>query len=454
MEHAIIVGAGLVGSLLSLYLARADFKVSIFERNSDPRQVNLQAGKSINITLCERGFQALDAVGVGNLVRELCIPLYGRIIHSKDGQCTYQPYGNNQEAIYTIGREDLSRVLLDFSQKYKNIDFYFQQKCIGIDLQTATLELQELNKGIITQVQGQRIFAADGAYSAIRQKMQRLKRFNYSQEYLEQGYREIIIPASTEGSWLLEKNAIHIWPRDNFMLIGFPNLDGSFSLSLHLPYVGKISHESIKTYENIQNLFETYFSDILPLVKSSLKDYCTKPIGDMITVKCFPWTYQDKAALIGDACHAIFPYYGQGANAGFEDCQILIKCMEKHPGDWQTIFQTYEKLRKQNMDVIAHLCSEHFRILRKLVGDPKFLLRNKIERKIQKMYPERSSLYHNITFTCMPYAEALRIEQKNRFVIDKIMEIDDIEEKLDSPEIELLISKLVRNLKAPMLARA
>lgn len=454
MESTIIVGAGLVGSLLSVYLSRANFKVSIFERNLDPRQVNVKAGKSINITLCERGFQALDDVGVGNIVRKLCIPLYGRIIHSKDGQCTYQPYGNNQEAIYAIGREDLSRVLLDFSEKHKNIDFYFQQKCIGMNLKTATLEFQELNTGAISQVQAQRIFAADGAYSAIRQKMQRLKRFNYSQEYLEQGYKEIIIPASTEGNWLLEKNAIHIWPRGNFMLIGFPNLDGSFSLSLHLPYVGKISHESIKTHENIQQLFETYFSDVLPLVKSYLRDYCMKPIGDLITVKCFPWTYQDKAALIGDACHSIFPYYGQGANAGFEDCQILIKCMERHPGDWPTIFQEYESLRKPNTDAIAHLCSEHFRILRKLVGDPEFLLRKKIERKIQKMYPEFSSLYYNITFTCMPYAEALRIEQKNRLIIDKILESDDIDTKLDTPEVELLISKLVRNLKAPILARA
>ncbi|NER28113.1 MAG: FAD-dependent monooxygenase [Symploca sp. SIO1C4] len=453
MEHAIIVGAGLVGSLLSVYLARANFKVSIFERNSDPSQINLQVGKSINITLCERGFQALDAVGVGNVVRKLCIPLYGRIIHSQDGQCTYQPYGNNQEAIYAIKREDLSQVLLDFSQKQENIDFYFQQKCIDIDLQTTTLKFQQLNTGAITKVQAQRIFAADGAYSAIRQKMQRLKRFNYSQEYLEQGYREIIIPSNRERSWLLEKNAIHIWPRDNFMLIGFPNLDGSFSLSLHLPYVGRISHESIKTHEDIQKLFETYFSDILPLVKSSLQDYCMKPIGDMITIKCFPWTYQDKAALIGDACHAIFPYYGQGANAGFEDCQILIQCMEKYPGDWQTILQEYEKSRKPNTDAIAHLCSEHFRILRKLVGDPNFLLRKKIERKIQKMYPEYSSLYHNITFTCMPYAEALRVEQKNRAVIDKIVAIDDVEEKLDTPEIGLLISKLVRNVKAPVLAR-
>lgn len=422
MEHIIIVGAGLVGSLLSVYLARAGFKVSVYERNSDPRQINLQSGRSINITLSERGFQALDAVGAGDTVRELCIPIYGRIMHAQDGELTYQPYGNNKEAIYSIGRDDLSKALLSFAEKHKNIEFYFNQKCIDIELPTATLKSQNLKTGEITQVQADRIFAADGAFSPTRYKMQRLKGFNYSQEYLEQGYKEIIIPACDDGSWALDKNAIHIWPRDNFMLIGFPNLDKSFTLSLHLPYEGKISHDSTASPDAFQNLFETYFPDIWSLVEPNLTDYFKKPVEAMITIKCFPWSYQDKVLLIGDSCHAIVPSYGQGANAGFENCQLLTKYIEQHSADWQTIFKEYETLRKPDMDALADLCLEHFTVLRKMVGDSKFLKRTTIERKIQEMNPEFASLYYNISFTCMSYSEALRIERTHQEIIGQMTE--------------------------------
>ncbi|MBW4635189.1 MAG: FAD-dependent monooxygenase [Iphinoe sp. HA4291-MV1] len=422
MENIIIVGAGLVGSLLSVYLARAGFKVSVYERNSDPRQINMQSGRSINITLSERGFKALDAVGAADVVRQLCIPVYGRIMHAQDGELTYQPYGNNKEAIYSIGREDLSKALISFAQKHENIEFSFNQKCIDIDLPTATLKLQNLKTGEITQVQADRIFAADGAHSPVRHKMQRLKRFNYSQEYLEQGYKEIIIPPGDDGSWVFDKNAIHIWPRDNFMLIGFPNLDKSFTLSLHLPYEGEISHDSTASGDAVRNLFETYFPDIWLLVEPNLTDYSHKPVEAMVTIKCFPWSYQDKVLLIGDSCHAIVPSYGQGANAGFENCQLLTKCIEQHPGDWQTAFREYETLRKPDMDVLADLCLEHFTVLRKMVGDPKFLERKKIERKLQQMNSEFASLYYNISFTCMSYSEALRIERIHQEMISQIAE--------------------------------
>jgi kynurenine 3-monooxygenase len=435
MENIIIVGAGLVGSLLAGYLARAGFKVSVYERNSDPRLVNLQSGRSINITLSERGFRALDAVGAGDEVRKFCIPVYGRIIHAQDGNLTYQPYGNNKEAIYSIGREDLSRTLLSFAEKHENIEFYFNEKCIDIDLSTATLKLQNLETGKISQVQADRIFATDGAYSAVRQKMQRLKRFNYSQEYCDQGYKEIIIPARDDGSWALEKNAIHIWPRDDFMLIGFPNLDRSFTLSLHLPYEGEISHESTASPDALQNLFETYFPDIWPLVEPSLSDYFNKPVGAMITIKCFPWAYQDKALLIGDSCHAIFPSLGQGANASFENCQLLTKCIEKYSADWQRIFKEYETLRKPDLDALADLCFEHFTVLRKMVGDPNFIQWNKLERKIQKLHPEQASLYYNISFTCMPYSEALNIERSHQAMINKIAEIDGIKDELGNSRL-------------------
>jgi len=439
MENTLIVGAGLVGSLLSVYLARAGFKVSVYDRNSDPRQLNMQSGRSINITLSERGLQALDAVGVSDTVRKFCIPVYGRIIHSQDGELTYQPYGNNKEAIYSIGRDDLTKQLLSFAEKHENIEFYFHEKCSDIDLSTATLKLQNVETGKISEVQADRIFAADGAFSVVRGKMQRLKRFNYSQEYSEQGYKEIIIPPYKDD-WVLDKNAIHIWPRGSFMLIGFPNLDKSFTLSLQLPYEGQISHESIKSLDDIKNIFKTYFPDAWSLVEPNCKDYFNKPVEAMITIKCFPWTYQDKVALIGDACHAIFPSYGQGANAGFEDCQVLMKCIEKQPTDWRKIFQEYETLRKPNLDAIADLCFEHFTELRKMVGDFKFLLQKKIERKLHEIDSSFAPLYYNISFTCMPYAEAWKIENKHQETIQKLLEIDGIEDALEAlylePELE------------------
>jgi kynurenine 3-monooxygenase len=448
MENMIIVGAGLVGSLLSVNLAHAGYKVRVYERNSDPRQINLQSGRSINITLSERGFQALDAVGVGDRVREFCIPVYGRIIHGQDGEITYQPYGNNNEAIYSIGRDDLTKELLSFAEKHENIEFYFNEKCSDIDLPTATLNLQNLETGKISQVQGDRIFAADGAFSGVRRKMQQLKRFNYSQEFCDQGYKEIIIPPRNDN-WALDQNAIHIWPRGDFMLIGFPNLDKSFTLSLQLPYEGQISHESIKSPNDLRNIFETYFSDIWSLVEPNCTDYFHKSVEAMITIKCFPWTYQDKVALIGDSCHAIFPSYGQGANSGFEDCQVLMKCIEKHPTDWQGIFQEYEKSRKINLDAIADLCFEHFTELRKMVGDFKFLRQKTIERKLQKLYPDFTSLYYSVSFTCMPYAEALRIERERQNVINKLEEIESIEEQLENRHLASAIYQeyLAENLQ-------
>ena len=214
MENISIVGAGLVGFLLSVYLSRAGFKVKVYDRNCDPRKVQMPSDRSINITLCERGFQALDAVGAGDLVRQFCIPVYGRIMHAQDGTLTHQPYGNNREAIYSIGREDLNHSLLDFAQSHSKIEFYFNHKCTKVDLPKATLDFQNTVTKEVSIVKSDRILAADGAFSVVRRQMQRLKRFDYSQQYWSQGYKEIILPAQANGSCPLEKNFIHIWPRE------------------------------------------------------------------------------------------------------------------------------------------------------------------------------------------------------------------------------------------------
>jgi kynurenine 3-monooxygenase len=422
MNNTIIVGAGLVGSLLSVYLARAGFKVSVYERFGDPLQGESRSGRSVNITLSTRGFQALDAVGLGDTVRQFCVPAYGRVIHSQDGRTTYQPYGNHQEALYSIRRDDLSKILLDFARSQESIEFYFNHKCLDLDLPTGTLTLQDVVTDRIERIQAEKIFAADGAYSAVRQKMQRLKGFNYSQEYFDQGYKEIVIPPDSQGNWPLDRNALHIWPRDRFMLIGFPNLDKSFTLSLHLPYQGEISHESIDSPQAIENLFKTYFPDIWESVRSNLANYFASPVETMVTIKCFPWSYQDKVALIGDACHAILPSYGQGANAGFEDCQLLARCIQQHLDNWQDAFKAYETARKPDMDAIAHLCVEHFTVLHDAVGNAEFQERNKLERQLQILYPDYAPIYYNIAFTDMSYRKAWEIERSYRNIIDEMLE--------------------------------
>jgi kynurenine 3-monooxygenase len=435
MESAIVVGAGLVGSLLSIYLAEKGFKVDVYERNPDLREVTQDMGRSINITLCKRGFHALDLVGAGDNVRKLCVPCYGRVIHTGDGELRYQAYGSNQEAIYSIGRHDLNKSLLDSAERIPNVDIHFNNSCIGLDLENCELTFKNTTNDETRIVQGDRIFAADGAYSVVRQEMQRLKRFNFSQEYWGQGYREIITPVMKGSPLALERNAIHIWPRDNFMLIGFPNLDHSFTLTLHLPFEGDISHETINTPEEIGLLFQKYFPDIFPVVETCLDNSANSPVGTMVTIKSSPWKYRDRAVLIGDASHAIFPSYGQGANAGFEDCKVLSECIDKHSGKWLTIFEEYERLRKQNLDTMADLCFDHFRFLTKDVGEQDFLVRDKIEKMIHEQHPEVRSLYYNISFTNRTYSESAKNARDfEELVIDTIKERSDIAEKLASKE--------------------
>jgi kynurenine 3-monooxygenase len=288
------------------------------------------------------------------------------------------------------------------------------------------------------------IFGADGAYSAVRRQMQKKTRLNFSQQYWSQGYKELQVPASVNQKWTSEKNVIHIWPRGNYMLLGFPNLDGSFTCSLHLPFEGPLSFESIKTEADLRALFNDSFPDAVSLMPGLVDDFFTHPANSMITIKCAPWSYQNKVALIGDSAHSIFPSYGQGANAGFEDCGTLYDCMEKYGDDWCRVLNEFEKQRHPNTDAIADLCIEHFRELRDHVGTPTFLLKKEIERKLNEAYPEKYlDLYSMISFTQMPYTEALRVDREQRAIVDRIMSVKEVEKKLNSVEVNDLISNLM-----------
>ena len=435
MEMILVVGGGLVGSLLSIYLTRLGYKVHLFDRYSDPRTARAPLGKSINLTICERGFTALDRVGAGDLVRAISVPCYGRVVHTVDGSVEYQPYGNRREAIYSVSRNELNRVLLTLALEQPSLICHFEHRCMEVFLDQPAVTFKDLRSGELSHWRGDRLFGADGARSAVRQSMQRAHRFNLVQEYLDQGYKELDVPADIAVRWGLEGNAIHIWPRGHYMLIGFPNLDRSFTLALHMSYEGEPSFASLRTPQDVLHLFECSFVDALPLLPNLAESYFRWPEASMVTVRCSPWTYRDKVLLLGDAAHAIVPSYGQGANAGFEDCAVLADCLTACGGDWSAAFARFEAARKPNADAIADLALEHFHELRDLVGDPRFLLRKKIERRINELFPERyMPLYSLVSFTNMTYVEALQRDRAQRHLVDRVLALPGIAERLENAD--------------------
>lgn len=445
-EKILIIGAGLVGSLLSIYLARMGYAVAVYDKHSDLSAFSTTAGKSsLNLTLCERGLRVLDEVGVGDHVRRITTPVYGRMIHSAHGDMTFQHYGPNQQALYSILRGDLNKVLVDFAREHHPIEFYFDQKCLDLALATNTATFKHLPTGAVSTVTADRIFGADGAFSVVRSHLQRVDRFNYSQQYMEYGYRELTIPATERTGWLTDQNVIHFWPRVDYMLMGFANVDGSFTLSLHMPLQGEHSFETLRTKDDVLAFFAHSFPDVLPYVCNLSDELFTRTNNSLLTIRCSPWSFQDKVALIGDSAHAIVPYYGQGANAGFEDCAVLSRCIERFGNDWTTVFREYERLRRPNTDAIADLALRNFVELRALVAEPKFLLRKEIEHRVSTRYPDKyMTLYSMIAFSSMPYVEALRIDQIQRMFIDQIMTMPGIDQ-CSALEVDELIDDLIQH---------
>lgn len=453
MERILIIGGGLIGPVLAMHLARQGDPVEVFDSRPDPRGRNQRSGRSINLTLCERGFKALEGIGVAEEVRVLSIPIYGRAIHDRNGEVAYQPYGRRGEALYSISRDDLNRACLTFAEERFGVKIHFGQKCVQVDLGRPAACFMDSRTGQIIAREATRLIGADGVHSAVRQQMQKSLRFNYSQYYIDQEYKELTMPPASGGGWALERNALHLWPRGRYMLIGFPNLDGSFTLSLHLPLDGQPSFASLVTADDLLDLFTGSFPDVLPLMPTLVEDFFRRPVASMVTTRCFPWTHEGKVALIGDAAHAIVPSYGQGANAGFEDCAVLCECLHSAGGDWKLAFQEYERRRKPNAEAIADLALEHFREIRDLVGDPNFLLRKALERKLAERYPdEYTPLYNLVSFTCMSYLDAVRIESCQKPMVDRLLALDSIGRMLETGEIDSHIDEVFRSVGCPHLS--
>jgi kynurenine 3-monooxygenase len=441
-KNTIIIGAGLVGSLLSIYLSKRGYKVKIYERRADMRKQDMVAGRSINLALSDRGIKALEEVGLMDEIRKICIPMHGRFMHNPAGGGTaYQAYGEEGQYINSVSRGELNCKLMELAEQ-NNVEINFNQKCENIDWNKNEIHFENALTEQRTTINGQLVFGSDGAFSAARLTHQlQHDRFQYNQHYIDFGYKELTIPAGENGSFLLEKNALHIWPRGNYMMIALPNIDGSFTCTLFFPFKGETSFATLNTKEKVRSFFEKTFTDAAALMPTLEADFFNNPTGSLVTVKCFPWIREDKFALIGDAAHAIVPFFGQGMNCGFEDCAVLNSLIEKHHDNWAEILPEYQSLRKPDGDAIADLALNNFVEMRDKVGDPKFLLQKKIEAAFSKKYPGKwIPAYAQVTFSPhIRYSTALVSGQKQEAIMQQIMALPDIENKWQDEAIEKLI---------------
>ncbi len=436
-----VVGSGLVGSLLAIYLRKAGHTVHVYDRSPDIRQIEF-SGRSINLAMSNRGWKALDGVGVGDAVREIAIPMDKRAIHLVD-KLNFQTYGNEGEAIYSISRGLLNRKMIDLAES-AGAEFFFEQRIWDVTLADATLHIGATERGAWQEKKYDMVFGADGAFSRIRHRMQRQSMFDYSQEFLKIGYKELNIPANPNGTHKLDPNSFHIWPRGEYMLIALPNLDGSFTCTLFMPFEGENSLEQLKDIKLVEEFFAKNFPDSIDVIPKLAEDFFKNPTSTLVTMKCFPWTYEDKVALIGDACHAIVPFYGQGMNAGFEDITVLNEMMHEHGDDWKTIFVQYQKSRKPNADAIAELSYRNFMEMSTKTADEKFLLQKKIEKVFSDKHPDLwIPLYSRVTFSDRPYTEALAIGDVQNAIMEEVLRMDAIEEKWSSVEVEQKILELL-----------
>ena len=438
-----LIGAGLNGPLLAILLRQRGFGVELFERRPDMRRVPIRAGRSINLALSTRGIHALHQAGVWRRMIAIIIPMRCRMMHSKIGELTVQPYGKDEsEVINSISRAELNIALMNAAEEQGAV-FHFNRRCTGYDVKAGSLLLRNEETGEEDSTRDAGIIiACDGSASAIRAEMLKLSRFNFSQQYLDYGYKELTIPAGIHGRHQLETHALHIWPRGNYMLIALPNIDGTFACILFLPFEGADSFARLNSETTIMEFFESRFPDAVPLMPQLLENYFANPTGSMVTIKCSPWHVEGRTLLLGDAAHAIVPFFGQGINCGFEDCTCLVDLLDRHGADWPQVFAEFEEQRKINTDAIADMAIENFTEMRDRVADARFLFRKKVELALEAKYPDLFvPKYAMVTFHRVPYSVALtRGAIQDRMLGELCDSIDRIED-LDWKKADQLIHR-------------
>lgn len=439
MSKITIVGGGLVGSLLAIFLAKRGHTVNVYERRGDPRKTDVYAGRSINLVVSHRGWTALRAAGVEQAVKAITVPVYARMMHDREGNLNRVPYSIDDKAIYSVSRGELNRRLLSEAEALPNVKLFFDHRCVDVDLQNATCHFQR-EEGDHVVVEADVVFGSDGAFSAVRQKMM-LGRFTYSQEYIEHDYKEVAFPANADGTPKMDPHCLHIWPRRWFMMMGLANQDGGFTGTLFMPNTHTDQapgFDTVRTPEQVQAFFQEHFRDALPLVPDLVEQYLRNPQSTLAIIRCNPWQVNGKVALIGDAAHAIVPFYGEGMNAGNEDCKVLNDLLDQYGDDnWAEVLTRYAAKRKPNGDAIADLSMRNFVEMRDLVADPKFLLRKKIEGHLQAKHPDKwLPLYSQVKFSDIEYKDAWKEGLRHDRIMEEVLAMPGVEEKWESEEVE------------------
>src|SRR5438034_664729 len=426
----VLIGSGLAGGLLAAYLGRRGYEVDLYERRADPREGNIVGGRSINLAVSTRGIHALEQLDIADEVLRHAIPMRGRMIHDKSGGLHFAPYDvDPNKYINSIGRAALNTTVIQAAQRYPNVRVHFNHRCTDVDLTEAVayLETPSVEAAVsaanpepqIITARGEAVIGVDGAFSAVRQSMQKkIEKFEYDETYLAHGYKELTIPPGPDGSWQMEKEALHIWPRKSFMMIALPNPDGSFTCTLFWEFKGPRSFESTKTDDDVRRFFDEEFPDAVPLMPTLLEDFRENPTGSLVTIRCAPWSYKDKVALVGDAAHAVVPFYGQGMNAAFEDCLVLDECLEEFPDNRERAFSEYFSRRKENTDALADLAIGNFIEMRDKTASKTFGAKTKPDHLLEALLPGiYLPLYTMVTFTGIPYAKvARRARRQDRIV--------------------------------------
>lgn len=414
-----IVGAGLGGALLAADLGRTGHAVDVYEMRGDLRKVELAAGRSINLALSHRGICALQRVGLAERVLDVAVPMRGRMIHSPAGDLSFQPYGKDDtQVIHSVSRGGLNCILLDAAEENEGVRLHFNHKCSGVDLDAGTVSLVDPDGGTGRSIDAEFIVGADGAFSAVRSAMLHRDRFSYSQTYLQHGYKELSIPPGEDGTFRMEPNALHIWPRRSFMMIALPNADRSYTCTLFWPFEGPVSFDALKTEADVMAFFGREFPDAVPMMPTLAHDYFANPTSSLATIRCDPWHVEDRVVLIGDAAHAVVPFYGQGMNASFEDVLVLCESLQRHGGDRGAALREYHDRRKRHVDVLADLAVANFVEMRDHTSSRMFRLKKKKERWLHRLFGTLYlPLYTMATFTRMPYADAVeRAARQDRVV--------------------------------------
>ncbi len=440
-NNILVIGAGLVGSLLSIFLAKRGFSVTLIEKRRDMRKGENLAGRSINLALSNRGWRALEKVGLAESVKKLAIPMNGRMIHDEKGNLSFQKYGKEGEAIYSVSRGGLNWLLLNKAES-EGVRIKFNLDCSAVDFGKNEVMFSNSLTKKNENISADAIIGADGAFSAVRENIMKSGRFNYEQFYLEHGYKELAIEATITDDFAMEPNALHIWPRGKFMLIALPNLDKSFTCTLFFPFKGEISFDSLTSSQEVEKFFQKTFPDALNLMPDLSKYFFENPTSSLVTIKCFPWV-KNNCMLIGDASHAIVPFYGQGMNAGFEDCFLFDSMLDNTHQTWQSLFHEFQSSRKKDTDAIADLAINNFIEMRDKVADDKFLLRKKIERELNERFPDRwIPLYSMVTFTDIGYASALKRGKEQEAIMDKVMSDPEIDGNWAMLDYDRIINQL------------